>query len=81
MLDYMAAGIPVISTPIGARGLEIESYKHAIICPANQMLGEIVKLLSDERLQDDLRKNARELAEEKYSWERISRIMEERLER
>jgi len=25
MLDYMAAGLPVITTPTGARGLDIEN--------------------------------------------------------
>ena len=79
MLDYMSAGIPVISTPVGARGLEIENYKHAIVCPPEQFAAKISELISKEQLQDDLRINARRLVEDKYSWKSISKIAQDSL--
>lgn len=79
MLDYMSAGIPVISTPVGARGLEIENYKHAIICSIDQMAEKISELIGDQKLQNHLRTNARSLVETNYSWEKIAKTMGDRL--
>jgi hypothetical protein len=33
MLDYMAAGVPVLTTPFGARGLDLEDREHACWSP------------------------------------------------
>ena len=79
MLDYMSAGIPVITSPIGARGLDLENYVHAIVCPADLISEKISELLSDEKLRDRLRTNARALVDEKYSWVKISERVEKRL--
>lgn len=73
MLDYMSAGIPTISTPIGARGLNIENGKHALICSADQMYEKMTELINTESLQNTLRTNARDLVESRYSWDRIAR--------
>jgi glycosyltransferase involved in cell wall biosynthesis len=79
MLDYMSAGIPVVSTPIGARGLDIENEVHALICPAEEFQAKISRLLESEELQQKLRINARNLVEEKYSWEIIAQIIVDKL--
>lgn len=79
MLDYMSAGIPVITTAIGARGLDVESYKHAIICPPDEFPKKIVELLEDKALQDKLKKNGRALVEEKFSWQKIASNVNKKL--
>jgi len=43
MLDYMAAGIPIISTKIGARGLRI-SHNDMVICETHEFIKEISTL-------------------------------------
>jgi glycosyltransferase involved in cell wall biosynthesis len=43
------------------------------------MSEKIIELLSDEKLQDRLRMNARVLVEEKYSWVNIAERFEKRL--
>ncbi len=72
MLDYMSAGIPTISTPIGARGLDIENGKHALICSEDQIHEKMIELINTEILQNKLRINARNLVESRYSWDRIA---------
>ena len=72
MLDYMSAGIPVVSTPVGARGLDTENEVHALICPAEEFHAKISLLLENEELQQRLKINARNLVEQKYSWEIIA---------
>jgi len=81
MLDYMSAGIPVVTTPIGARGIPITNYEHAIVCPPEQMAGKIQELISDSRLREHLRNNARSLVEDGFSWDSIARRLEERLQK
>jgi glycosyltransferase involved in cell wall biosynthesis len=79
MLDYMSAGIPVISTYIGARGLDIENEVHALICSSEEFHVKISKLLESKELQQKLTINARNLVEQKYSWEIIAQSIIEKL--
>ncbi len=79
MLDYMSAGIPVISTHIGARGLDLENEAHALICSSEEFRLNISRLLESEELQQKLRMNARNLVEQKYSWEIIAQSIIEKL--
>jgi len=79
MLDYMSAGIPVITTIVGARGIEIENYKHAIVCPAEEISDKIVELYNNEKLQDTLKQNGRNLVEKKYSWNTIANNFDQTL--
>ncbi len=72
MLDYMSAGIPTVSTPTGARGLEIENGKHALICSEEQMHEKMMELINTESLRNSLRVNARDHVESRYSWDIIA---------
>lgn len=80
MLDYMSAGIPVVSTSVGVRGLDIEDGKHALICDAEGFCERITELINDEELQSKLRKNARVLVETRYSWNTIARSIVSKLQ-
>ena len=80
MLDYMAAGLPVITTPVGARGLDIENYNNAIICDVSEFPKKIRELTNDKDLYDRLSRNGRKLVVEKYDWENITKRMAKILE-
>jgi len=71
MLDYFAAGLPVVSTPAGARGLEL-SDQDCIVCPAEQFVSRIEELLNDPAKCARLAANARRLAVERYAWSSIA---------
>lgn len=79
MLDYMAASLPVISTPVGARGLEIESYNDAIICELPDFPRKIRDLLENKELRSKLIYNGRKVVKEKYDWKRIADDMDRTL--
>ena len=81
MLDYFSAGIPVVTTEIGARGLMIEHNTEAIICSPDTMLQSILQLMNDQKLQDKIKKNARTLVESAYSWDRIVKDIESHIEK
>ena len=71
MLEYLASGIPTITTKIGARGLDVEDGKDVIISEIEDFPMWIDKLLDDDELYVKLRENGRKLAEEKYDWKKI----------
>lgn len=80
MLDYMAAELPIITTPTGARGLDIKNYDDAIICDILEFPEKILEVLEDRDLYDKLGSNGRKLAEEKYDWTKIAGDMAKILE-
>jgi glycosyltransferase involved in cell wall biosynthesis len=65
----MAAGVPVVSTSMGAEGLKCVHEKHLLIADTpDEFITAIKRLMDDKSLADTLRRNARQLIEEKYSW-------------
>ncbi|QOV23036.1 glycosyltransferase family 4 protein [Anabaenopsis elenkinii] len=72
MFDFMAAGLPVISTPIGARGILQLKNPTIHICNENEFINGIQKVLQDHDYAKSLSQSARNLVEKKYSWEKIS---------
>jgi len=71
MFDFMAAGLPVVATHIGARGIRGGETQGLFICEADRFSDGIRKVLKDG-VDSGTRTAARALAVEKYSWERIS---------
>jgi glycosyltransferase involved in cell wall biosynthesis len=71
VLEYLASGLPTITTPAGARGLEVVSNKDVIIAHAENFYDTLIDLLKDEEKQKELSENGRKLVEEKYNWELI----------
>ncbi|GAB4313213.1 MAG: hypothetical protein Kow0059_04310 [Candidatus Sumerlaeia bacterium] len=74
MLEFFASGLPVITTPLGARGLDAESGRHAMIGEAAQFPGLLraASTAGAERLQH-LGDAARRLVENRFSWNAIGR--------
>lgn len=73
MFDYMAAGLPVVSTPTGARGILQGSETAIHICNQEEFIGGIQHVLKDKEYAKSLGKSARDLVEKKYSWQKISK--------
>jgi len=67
MLDYMAAGVRVLTSPVGARGLNIPSGLVKI-----SEIGDFYKYIEDIENYTDVYK-AREFVEKNYSWEVIGK--------
>ena len=71
MLDYMAAGLPVIATPIGARGLDLNGT-NSMICEIPDFPEKIREVLENRILYKSLSDNGRKLVEDKYDWRKIA---------
>jgi glycosyltransferase involved in cell wall biosynthesis/GT2 family glycosyltransferase len=72
MFDFMAAGLPVLTSPVGARGIDDSTGTAFKVCPKCDFVREINNLTKNPGLQRELSRSARILTDEKYSWERIS---------
>jgi glycosyltransferase involved in cell wall biosynthesis len=73
MLDYFAAGLPVVSTPAGARGLDLAGDE-CVVCTPEQFVKEIQDLLSNPRRREELAEKARRVAVEHFAWPNIAKV-------
>jgi len=73
ILEAFAHGKPVVSTSLGAEGIEANDGEHILIRddPA-EFADALVKVLKDRLLQRTLGANARALVERKYSWSKVT---------
>lgn len=69
ILEAMAAGTPVVSTPLGAAGIDAIDGEHLLLgeAPA-ELAAHTVRVLTDDALARRLSEAARALVEEHYDW-------------
>jgi glycosyltransferase involved in cell wall biosynthesis len=80
ILEAMAAGLPVVTTPKGCEGTEVSHGKHLLIADsAEDFAVELVRLIEDNRLAARLAQEARCLVEARYSWEMAANTIHETL--
>jgi glycosyltransferase involved in cell wall biosynthesis len=69
ILEALARGVPVVSTTLGAEGLDLEPGRDLLIADEPVALaGAIGRLLDDDALCRDLARNGRETVEKRYDW-------------
>lgn len=69
ILEAMAAGTPVVSTPLGAAGIDAVDGEHLLLGgSAAELADQAVRVLSDDDLAARLSKAARALVEQRYDW-------------
>ena len=71
LFDFMAAGLPIVTTPVGARGCEGEGRAFVVCAPGN-IAGTVRELLADAQRASAMGAAGRRLVSERYAWERIS---------
>jgi polysaccharide biosynthesis protein PslH len=73
ILEAMALGRPVVSTTIGAEGLEVRDGEHLLIGDSPQRFAEqTVEMLRNQSLRRRITENARQLAVTTYDWDIIA---------
>jgi glycosyltransferase involved in cell wall biosynthesis len=79
MLDYMAAGVPVISTEFGARGLNITDREHYFRSSTSDLHTALAAIRETSKADlERLILAARARVEDEYSWAVIAdRFLEE----
>lgn len=72
MLDYFAAGVPVIATDKGARGLDVVDGEHLLIRSVVDMPRALDQLLAQPEYAARLSRSARRHVEEHFDWQVIA---------
>lgn len=76
MFDFMAAGLPIITTEIGARGIEMGGdFMRVVPAQAEAFAEAIADLRNKPEHCVAMGRAARACVEEGYSWERISDLL------
>jgi glycosyltransferase involved in cell wall biosynthesis len=72
VLEAFALGIPAVSTPVGAEGIDYEETRHLLIAetPA-RMADAVCRLLEDAELARRMSRESRELALSRYDWNAV----------
>lgn len=82
ILEAMSLGNPIVSTAIGAEGIECVSGRDILIAnEPGDFADKIISLVSDPDKSTSISNNARKLVEEKYSWDVIGPSLTDFLEK
>lgn len=74
ILEAMSMGNPVVSTQIGAEGLEVVHKRDLWIADTEvEFAGAIIELLQNPESFNEIRINARKIIEQQYDWEIIGK--------
>ncbi len=77
ILAAMAAMVPVVTTPIGAEGYGAVDSKSILIGKTPQeVASKAIKVLTNQKLYDQVASNARTLVDTKFSWGPIAQKLE-----
>ena len=77
ILEAMAMGKAIVSTPAGINGLDLEPGVDVVVASDAQAVAEaILSLLRDPARRKSLEARARRTAEHDYGWESIARRQE-----
>jgi len=68
ILEALAAGVPVVSTAVGAEGLDLVSGVHLLIAERERFAESIVRLLTDRPFGTARAEAGRTAVREKYDW-------------
>jgi glycosyltransferase involved in cell wall biosynthesis len=78
ILEALALGTPVVSTTVGAEGLNVQHERDILIADNPQDFArQILRLRDDHRLWQHLSENGRRVVEEQYDWKVLGRKLEE----
>ena len=77
ILEALAAGVPVVSTTIGAEGLDLVSGRDLLLEDRPEDFADaVLKLLQDPKLRQHLVDNGRKAVEARYDWNMINQQLD-----
>jgi sugar transferase (PEP-CTERM/EpsH1 system associated) len=78
ILEAMAMGVPVVSTSVGAEGLDVMLGEDILIEDTPTLFAKaVVELINDGKKREKMARAARYLVENKYDWNLIGHKLEE----
>nr|HPQ38742.1 glycosyltransferase family 4 protein [bacterium] len=80
ILEYAAAGLPTVTTPVGIRGLTLTPDRDVIVTEPDEFADALRRLRSDPEVRRRLARSARATVVAQYDWKAIGRTMIQTME-
>jgi glycosyltransferase involved in cell wall biosynthesis len=80
MAEYLAAGLPLVSTEVGVRGLQLKPGVEVVVCALDEMPEQAATLLASSARMAAMCAAARQVAEERFGWDSAARRLSDALE-
>lgn len=77
ILEAFAAGLPVVSTPVGCEGIDAGNGRHLLVADPSDFAEAVARALADRAMLSGLAAEARRLARDRYDWDAIGRLASE----
>jgi glycosyltransferase involved in cell wall biosynthesis len=78
ILDAWLRGLPIVSTPLGAEGIEVRDGENILLAAdAPTFAAAVLRLLTDRDLNTHLRAAGRAWVEQTYSWQTVYRQVDQ----
>ena len=72
ILNALAMGLPVVSTSVGAEGIEVTNGENILLADGADAFAEaVVRVLSEPALAEKIARGGQRLMETRYAWERV----------
>jgi glycosyltransferase involved in cell wall biosynthesis len=77
ILNALSRGLPLVSTTLGCEGIAVEAGRHLLIADTpDDFARASLRLLNNRALADELGRNGRRLAEDRYDYRRACAHLE-----
>ncbi len=81
ILEAMACGVPVVTSPAAARGIGARAGEHVLVAESvGEYVRQTLQLLLNKKIHARLRRRAFEFLQEKFSWEQNLNLLDMLLE-
>jgi len=72
IVDAWCWGVPIVSTSIGAEGIDVQDGENLLIADTSDAFADaVLRILQDPTLGEHLRTNGRRWVQEQYDWRRV----------
>ncbi len=72
-LEYLSMGIPMISTDVGARGIDLKDGEHFILANSGNFAKKLNSLVDDLNLKTKISKQSKLYIDENFDWQKIAK--------